>query len=186
MDNLFLLAAAAAVEHSEESANLLTQFGVDWKILIAQIINFLIVAFLLYRFAAQPILATMDERQKRIQDGLQYAEEMKSKLAESERQQAEVLREANLEAQKILSQAREQAKILYDKQTAETAAKTADMLEKARATMELERATMLTEVRKEVARLVVATSAKVLARELDAAQRQQFSEAAARELTRPF
>ena len=47
--------------------------------LIAQMVNFIIVAVVLYKFAVKPIAATLDERQQKISEGLQYAEEMKTR-----------------------------------------------------------------------------------------------------------
>lgn len=176
MDSFFFFAAAS----SDDS--LVAQFGIDWRIIIAQAINFLIVAALLYKFAFKPVLSTLEERQTKISDGLQYAEEMKSQLAESERQQTEALKQANAEAQKIIANSREQAKVLYDKQIAEAASKTEDMLKRAETTIEAEREKMLSDVRKEVAGLVVATAGKVLRKELDATERNRLSEAAAKEL----
>jgi len=176
-DSLLFIAAAA-----EANESMLGRFGIDWKIITAQIINFIIVAVLLYKFAFKPILATLDERQKKISDGLQYAEEMKSKLAESERQQAEALKEAHMEAQKIIGESRDQAKALYDKQMAETATKTEEMLKRAEQTIEQERKQMVADVKKEVASLVVNTASKVLRKELDEAERNRISEASAKEL----
>lgn len=177
IDSFLYLAAAAS---SDES--LIGRFGIDWRIIIAQAINFLIVAVLLYKFAFKPVLSTLEERQEKISDGLQYAEEMKSQLAESERQQAEALKKANAEAQKIISDSREQAKALYDKQVADTASKAEDMLKRAEATIEQERGKMISEVRKEVASLVVQTSEKVLLKELNEGEKNRLSEAAAKEL----
>lgn len=176
IDSLIVIAAASADE------GLISRFGIDYKIILAQIFNFVIVAALLYKFAFKPILATLDDRQKKIEDGLQFSEEMKSKLAESERQQAEALKKANAEAQRIISDSRDQAKALYEKHVAETAVKTEDMLKRAEETITREREQMLADVRKEVAGLVVATAAKVLRKELDESERGRFSEAAAKEL----
>ena len=69
--------------------NLEEKFGVDLPTLIAQMVNFCIVAFVIYKFAVKPIAATLDERQQKIADGLQYAEEMKVQLAAAERERAE-------------------------------------------------------------------------------------------------
>jgi F-type H+-transporting ATPase subunit b len=56
---------AAATEHSVETeGNLLGQFGIEGPFLLSQIISFCVVAFVLYRFAFKPVLATIDERQK--------------------------------------------------------------------------------------------------------------------------
>ncbi|MGJ3243368.1 MAG: F0F1 ATP synthase subunit B [Opitutales bacterium] len=178
----FAAATASSTEGSGPVAELAGQFGIDWRIIVAQMINFVIVAAILYKFAFKPILATLDERQKKISDGLQYAEEMKSKLAEAERQQAETLKAAANEAKQIVAEARDQAKAYSDKQMQEAHQKAEDLVDQARASIDQEREKMLSEVRQEVARLVVATTGKVLRKDLSEDDRKAIAESASREL----
>ena len=178
-----------AAHHEEEAhaeGNKLTmitdKFGVTWPTLIAQMVNFCLVAFVLYKFAVKPIAATLDERQQKIADGLQYAEEMKTQLAAAERERAEKIKQAAIDAQKILTESREQSKEMIEQKTQEAAAQAEAIIRKASEATELERKQMLSDVRQEVARLVVATSAKVLSRDLSDAEKNTFSESAASEL----
>jgi len=158
------------------------KFGVKLPTLIAQMINFCLVALVLYKFAVKPIVATLDERQQKIADGLQYAEEMKAQLAAAERERAEKIKTAAVDAQKILTESREQSKEMIEQKTQEAAAQAEAIIRKASEAAELERQKMLADVRQEVARLVVATSSKVLSRDLSDAEKQTFSDSAAKEL----
>ena len=158
------------------------RFDVTWPTLIAQMVNFLLVALVLYKFAVKPIIATLDERQQKIAEGLQYAEEMKDQLAATERERSEKVQEAAAEAQRILGETREQAKEMIEVKTQEAAAQAEAIIRKASEATELERQKMLSEVRQEVARLVVETSAKVLTRELSADEKASYSDSAAKEL----
>jgi F-type H+-transporting ATPase subunit b len=158
------------------------EFGVTLPTLIAQMINFCLVATALYFLAVKPVAATLDERQQKIADGLQYAEEMKTQLAEAERERAEKVKQAAIDAQKILTEAREQSKEMIEQKTQEAAAQAEAIIRKASEATELERQKMLSDVRQEVARLVVATSSKVLSRDLSDAEKSTFSESAAKEL----
>jgi len=176
MDTIFLAAAnPAAGEFARE-------FGFNAKLIFAQILNFGILAFLLYRFAIKPIAATLDERQQKIADGLQYAEEMKAQLAAATRERDEKIKEAAADAQRILTESREQSKEMIEKKTQEAAAQAEAIIRKATEATEQERKKMLSDVRQEVARLVVATSSKVLSRDLSDAEKSTFSESAAKEL----
>lgn len=159
------------------------QFGFNLPSFIGQIINFLIVAYVLYRFAFKPILDTVEQREKKIEDGLHYADEMKIKLAETERKYAETLKKGAEEAQAVINEAREHAKSIMEKHTQESVAKAEDIIKNARQAAEFEHEKMIENVRKEVAELVVATTSKVLAKELSQDERQRYSEAAARELS---
>ena len=185
IENALILAAAEAAG-SQESANQILQifdlFGLDIRFLVAQIVNFGIVAILLYKFAYKPVLATIEERQKKISDGLQYAEEMKAKLADAEKAHAATLRKAQQEAQTILGEARETAKLYLDKQTEAASGKSDEIIAKAKEAIDLERNKMLTEVRGEVVRLVIDTTSKVLTKDLSEDEKSRFSKSAAEEL----
>ena len=176
-----MLIAAATSEAAEETS-LVGKFGIDGKLIFAQVVNFLVVTFLLWRFAFKPVMATLDERKQKIAEGLQFAEESKAQLAETEKRQAEVLREANTKAQGILIEAREKATELGESLKTETASQIEDMRKRADEANELERQKMLGEVRQEVARLVVLTSGKVLQRELGDEEKSRLNQAAASEI----
>ena len=178
-----LLPLAAAVEGQSPITELLHRFGIDLPYLLSQIVSFGVVAFLLYRFAFKPVLATMDDRNAKIAEGLKHAEEMKAKLADAEKQHAEAIKKAALEAQRIIDEARSSAKTLLDRETAQATEKTQQMLAKAEQAIELERKKMLADVREEISRLVALTAQRVLARELGADERKRYTESAARELT---
>ncbi|WP_309397148.1 F0F1 ATP synthase subunit B [Cerasicoccus maritimus] len=182
-----LLTIAAADAHGAATdggtvEQLASYFHVEPALLIAQGLNFIIVAVVIWKFAFKPVMASMDERQKKIQDGLQYAEEMKAALANAEKDSAEKIREASEEAAKIVSEARDNAHKFEESQKAEAVKSAEGIIAKAQAASEQERKQMLADVRKEVAELVVATSAKVLDRDLSAEEKGRFSESAAKEL----
>lgn len=184
LDNLIYIAATEATTGGESGIVVLfDKFGLDARFLIAQIINFVIVAAILYKFAFKPVLATIEERQKTIADGLEFSEEAKAKLADSEQQHAATLQKAQQEAQAILAEARNNAKALTDKQAEETSARTEEMINKAKQAIDLERKKMLTEVREEVTRLVVDTTSKILSKELSEDEKSRFSKSATEELT---
>lgn len=185
LDSLFLLAAASTeAAGNGVISDLAGKFGVEWTTVVAQAINFVVVGFLLWKFAYKPVIATLEERQQKIAEGLQFAEKAKVDLAEAEKRQAELLREANASAQQILHAARESAKAFEDKMKGETAAQIEDMRRRADEANELERQKMLSEVRSEIARLVVLTSGKVLQRELQSPERDRLNAAAIEEIAR--
>lgn len=184
---LTVIAAAGEFASAEKEAlgvadKITGEFGVDWNFFIAQVINFLVVASILWYFAFKPVIKALDERKRKINDGLQFAEEMKVRLAETEKQAADKLREASDEASNIVKEARENASAFVEKQTQDAVHKAEQIVAKAHEAMASERKQMLTEVRQEVAKLVVQTSAKVLDRELSTDEKGRFSESAAKEI----
>lgn len=176
------LVLAAAVD-AAGNPNLLEKFGVEWKYVVWQIISFLIVLAVLYKFGIKPVTATMEERNRKIEAGLKHAEEMQAKLAAAQQESAAIVKKANTDAVRIVDEARKTAKEFLDRQTQEATAKANDLFTKAQQSIELERKKMLADARNEIARLVVTTTERVLAKKLNDADRSSYNEAAARELT---
>ncbi|MGA2053364.1 MAG: F0F1 ATP synthase subunit B [Opitutales bacterium] len=159
-------------------------FGVKPYFLLAQVINFAAVCYVLNRFAFKPVLATLDERQKKIAEGLQYTEEMKIKLADAKNKHAEILRRAAAEAHQIEVNARNAAKRIVDKATASAAQQAEAIIKNGEQAVALERQQMLAELRREVAQLVLDTTGRVLARDLTPDERSRFSATAAQDLSK--
>lgn len=184
LENIILLAATPDVaEGANLVSNIAGKFGVDWKLLIAQIINFLLVIFLLHRFAFKPVLRTLAARQEKIAKGLQYTEEMEQKLKEAEKIYSDKMKQAEHEAKVLIDAAREQAKNYTEHQAQEAIAKAEHMIKKAEEAIEQERKQMLSDVRKDLASLVVTTSSKVLSKTLSDEDQKRFSESAVAELS---
>lgn len=181
-------AATEAAAHGAESSDglvheLVTKFGIDGFNVGMQLFSFAILAFVLYRFAIKPTLATMDERNKQIESGLKNAEATAAKLAEATAQAASQLKAAQVEANKIVDEARKAAKELSERETTAATERANALLKKANEAAELERKKIMAEAQQEIARLVVATTERVLAKKLTDADRASYNEAAARELT---
>lgn len=177
--NLLLASADAAGKLHD----IQTQFGIEGKYLLMQVISFSVLAFVLYRFFFKPVLVTIDQRNAEIAAGLQRAEDMKAKLDAAREESAALIRQAQVDAGKLIDEARVSAKAYVERQTQEAAAKAQDILAKAQHATELEHRKMLAEARGEIARLVVATTRQVLAQELSEADRQRYNDAAAKQLT---
>ena len=174
---ILLAAAEAATPGIPET------FGLEVKVVIIQIIGFLVLASVLYWFAIKPILATMGTRVSKIESGLKYAEEMKAKLEAAQSAYDAKLKEAQVKSQQIVAETQKSSKEFAEKQQKEAVDQSAAMIAKALATIELEKAKMLAEARTEIARLVVVTTERVLAKKLSDADRSAYNDAASRELT---
>ncbi|HXN35072.1 MAG TPA: F0F1 ATP synthase subunit B [Opitutaceae bacterium] len=182
LTHLALLAQTEAPAAASGISGITKNFGISWPFLLAQILNFSIVAFVLWRFAFKPVLATLDERQKKISSGLQYADDMKAKLEAVQQESVASAKKAQVEASRIIDEARKSAKDFLDKQTQESAAKAGEIIVRAQQVIDLEKKKMLAEARTEIARLVVETTQRVLSRELSDSDRNRYTESASREL----
>src|SRR5438045_7541927 len=75
-------------------------FGWNWKLFLSQVISFCIVAFLLRRFAYKPILAVLEDRRRKIEEGQLNAEKIRKELAEAEKRYQEIVAKGNAEDRK--------------------------------------------------------------------------------------
>jgi F-type H+-transporting ATPase subunit b len=185
---LHTLILAAAAPGPAQSPGILDKFGlggfgIEPQAIAIQLISFLILFGVLYYFGIRPVLATMGERQKKIESGIAYAEQMKTELASSQQKQEAILREAQAKAQQVIADTQKSAREYANKQQQEAIAQAADNDAKARQPAALEHKKMLADARGEIARLVVATTERVLARQLTDADRAAYNETAANELS---
>ncbi|HEX2854486.1 MAG TPA: F0F1 ATP synthase subunit B [Opitutaceae bacterium] len=178
-----MLSSSLIVAAASGLTKITDDFGISVPLILAQILSFSIVAIVLWKFAFKPVMTTLDERQGKIESGLQYAEQMKAQLATTQQQTEAALKEAQQKAQAIIVEAQKAAKTLADKQQQDAVEQAAALIAKAQSAIELEKKKMLAEARGEIARLVVATTQRVLAKELSEADRGRFNDAATRELT---
>ena len=177
---LFIAVTDAA--HAAGDASIVEKFGIEWHYIVWQIVSFLILFGVLYKFGIKPTIATMEARNQKIGDGLKHAAEMQAKLAASHSESAALIKAAQLEAAKLVDEARKAAKEFGDKQQADAITRAADTLAKTQQAIELEHKKMLDQARGEIARLVVKTTEQVLAKKLTDADRAAYNEAATKEL----
>ena len=159
-----------------------TTFGLEWPKFLAQLILFIIVYFVLKKFAFAPILAMLEERRKRIEEGQLNAQRIKQQLAEAEKRHAEILARANVEAQRMIDQARESASHVADRKTQEAIAAAEQIIVKAQEAAALEYERSMDQLKRELGHLVVETTAKVTGKILTADDQKRLQEEAARQL----
>ena len=178
--SMIVLAASGSVgDMLRETAE---TFGWNPWLFFSQVISFTIVALLLRRFAYKPVLAVLEERRQRIAESLLNAEKIKQQLAEAEQRHAEILAKANEHAQKMIDEARESAALVATRKEQEAIAAAEQILAKAREESQLEHERTMAELKRELGRLVVDTTAKVTGKVLTPEDQRRLQEEAARQL----
>lgn len=138
------------------------ELGIDPKLLIAQLINFVVLLFLLKKFLYTPILNMLDKRRKEIDEGLKLAEKMRSEEEKLEEKHKKVIDTARKEAKEIVEEAKKQAKV-QTKEIVEKAHKdAADIVAKAKEQVEAARRDSEKEMRQEAVDMAVAMIKRVL------------------------
>ena len=92
---------ASAQSVLDKGQSIAQEFGVDSNLLIAQAVNFVLCAGIIYKFGFKGILSTIQEREKQISDSLKHAEKIKLELEDAQkRNREETLTEASLKPKK--------------------------------------------------------------------------------------
>ena len=157
-------------------------FGVDWTHLISQMISFSIVCALLYWFAYKPVLKMLATRRELIAQGLANSEKIAAELAKTEAQRQEVIARANVESTRLIEEARAAAAQLREQETQKAINTAEHIISKAREAAAQDHARMLTELKRDVGRLVARTTANITGKILTAEDQQRLAEETAREL----
>jgi F-type H+-transporting ATPase subunit b len=179
--NQFLLMAAAAGDNPV--TKIAETFGVDGPHLVAQIISFAIVCLVLYLFAYKRVLSMLEERRQRIAEGLANAEKIKAELARAEVQRQEIMSQANTHATKLIEEARAAAARVQEQETQKAIATAEQIIAKAREAAAADHARMLAELKREVGRLVVQTTATVTGKVLTPDDQRRIAEETVRQVS---
>ena len=159
MENLILFAADAGGGGRVDE--IVKTFGVNWPLFISQCIAFLIVAFALKKFAYGPVLQVLEDRKQRIAESMENAEKIKTELAEAQTKKDEILSQANDDAKQLIKEAREAASKVTETENQKAIKQAEEIIAKAREASEADRDAMMAELKAEIGRLVVETTAKV-------------------------
>lgn len=156
--------------------NILDQFGVQPVLLAAQVVNFLILLFILKKFLYKPILKVLDERKKKIEESLKNAEEIEAKLAKTEVESEKILQKALASGQKILDETNQTAA-----QIMEEANKTAQqMLAKAaddgKKIVAMQKQELEVQIRESVGTMIAAVMQKVTSKKITKADQVSIIE----------
>jgi F-type H+-transporting ATPase subunit b len=137
-------------------------FGIEWKLLVIQMINFAIVLFVLHRYAYKPIMAILMKREKEITEGVKAAASAKATEQAIKGEKEGILRSAREDGGKIIENLRKQGIEEERRLLREAQEKSGVLLEDSRKKAEEERAYILRESEKEVAKMAVLAAEKIL------------------------
>jgi len=150
--------------------------GIDWRMLVAQLISFSIVFFVLWKFAYGPIFAMLQVRREKIAEALANAEKIKSDVARTEAERQKILADAGDKANKLIEEGREAAARVREKETQRAITEAEQIIAKARDAAAQERVQMLAQLKREVGRLVVQTTTNVTGKILTQETEKELAE----------
>jgi F-type H+-transporting ATPase subunit b len=177
------VAAQAIAQSGGPISEVARTFGVDWPHLAAQTISFGIVCVVLYLLAYKPILRMLDARRQQIAAGLANAERIRAELARIEAERKDILARAGSEGRQMIEEARVAAARVRADEARKATQDAEQILARAREAAARDHARMLAELKREVGRLVVQTTASVTGKVLTADDHRRLAEETARQLT---
>ena len=153
------------------------ELGINWQVLVAQLVNFFILFGLLAFFAYKPIRGMMEKRAAKIKEGLDQAETVRQQAAEAEERVRAQLDKSREEAQKIIAQATQTGEKMKEEARAEARKEAEAIMVRGREEITIERNKAMSELRKEVVDIAILAAEKVVRRNLDSeAQRRLVQE----------
>lgn len=138
-----------------------------------QLIGFLILLFVLGKYAWRPILGALHERESSIEEALATAEKAKAEMKQLKSENEQLLAEARKERERMLKDASEAATKLREEAREQASQESARIVEDARASIEVQKQAALAEVKQQVADLSLTIAEKILREKLDDSEKQK-------------
>lgn len=162
--------------------DILKDFGVQPILLLAQIVNFAILLYLLKRFLYKPILKVLEERRQKVETSMKQAEEIQERFDETTKKQEEILDKSRSDASKIIENAKEEAKTLAKTIQKEAKDATEATIKRAQEALELEKQKMISDAKNQIVGVVAAATEKVVAKTLKPQDKEQLVKEAIKEI----
>ncbi len=137
-------------------------FHIDWKIILAQALNFAIVFVVLYIFALKPLSKLMAERSEKIGKGITDAKVNAELLAKTQAEYEKVLTDAKNEANKIFQAGKKEAEAKKAEMIEDAKNEVASIIQNGKMVMEAEKVKMVEEAKKDIVGLAMAATEKIL------------------------
>ena len=156
----------------------------DPGLFIWTILTFLVLLGLLAKFAWRPLLQALDSRQEAIRKSLDDAQLAKQELERLQRESAQIIREARVEAESIVSRSRSDAERLKEEIKQSARAEAATILQNAERQIGLETQRALQQIRHEAVDLSVMIASKLIQRNLSKEDNEKLIDEAIRQVSK--
>jgi F-type H+-transporting ATPase subunit b len=152
----------------------ISELGINWGVLITQVVTFVILLVLLRFVAYKPLMKMLDERSKRVKDSLEQAEAVKAQSAKTEEELKSQLAQASREGQERIERAIKAGEDIKQKAQADAKKEAEGLIVRARSEIQHERDEAIDGVRREFADLTVLAAGKVIEKTLDKKEHREL------------
>lgn len=146
---------------------LLQAFGIDYKILLAQLVNFAILFFVLYKVGYKPIFTFLEDRKRKIASGITMAEKAEAQLRAADAEKSAIIIDAKKEANTIITKAHELAEQGKEEKIKQAKDEIAAIIAKEREKIVAEKTQTLKEVKAEIADVMAVALEKITGERID-------------------
>lgn len=146
---------------------LIEALGIDFRLLLVQILNFLVLLLILYWFAYKPVLGILEKRRKMIEESVKEAEKINQESLALEERKKEVLTTARKEALRIIDESKIESEEIKKEVLKKAQQEAKEIIERAYLTMEREKQEKFNELKKEIEELVIIGVESLLKKEVD-------------------
>jgi F-type H+-transporting ATPase subunit b len=167
---------------AESSSSGISSLGINLKGFIFQLITFLLVMLILRRYVFPKLVATLEARRKTLEESLAQAKRTEEALERAELKAEEILAKARASADQAMADAKTQADTIIAAGETAASERAARIIKEAEASLGKEREKLHSELRKELADLVVTATEKVLRQKIDASEDRALIEKSLKDL----
>lgn len=161
----------------------INQFGIALPKLIAQVIIFLTIYYILNKKAFGPIMAMLNQRRQRIADGEQKLEKIARDLAEADANAKAVIAKANDESGRLIKEAGDSAKVIAERRQQEAILEANQIIAKARESAALEQEQLMSQLKREFGRMVADATSRVTGKVLNADDKTRLNQETAAQVS---
>ncbi|MDD5751259.1 MAG: F0F1 ATP synthase subunit B [Candidatus Peribacteraceae bacterium] len=154
---------------------LLAKLGINWQLLIAQVVNFMIVLGVLGFFIYKPILNLLDSRAERIRKAMEDAKKVENQMQDLEKMRLEEMKKLDQESGAYFERVRKQADQLQEEILTNAKKEAEGILQNAMRRIDEERRLMMEDVLKTVNKVVISMTEKILDREFSPADQERIT-----------
>ncbi len=153
---------------------ILGKIGFDWRMALANLVNFFIIFWLLKRYAFGPISRILEDRKKKIEQGLEDAKKAERDKIMAQQKFEEIVTRARQEADSIVSRAQEQSKEIIQHAMQRAEEKVRQMVQEARGQISKDRQRMEKEIQTQAARVALLAAERILQKEFTQKEEEKY------------
>ncbi len=162
---------------------IITKLGIDAKLIIGQVVNFLILFFVLRKLVYKPVLNLLEKRRNMIEKSVEDAKKIEERLVAMEVEREKVLSDASKKAMAVMEKAKQEAEVERQQALVNAKKEISGLAERYRAQLKAEKDQISNEIKAEMATLIITSCEKVIRKEFGKEDQSRLEKAIKNEIS---